>query len=369
MPPESTSQMADLRPFLLEHPAEALAAGGFLIGLVFGLIAETTGFCAMGAVSDAVTFHDQRRLRSWMLAVAVAILGVAWLRHAGGLALASSMYLAPRLNWAGNVLGGLMFGAGMALAGGCASRNLVRAGTGDLRSLLSLLVLGISAYAALGGILGPARAALETATAVPLATPTQSLADLVGGTAGLDTESSHLLLPALAAVLLLLYCLSDRSFLASPRHLLSGLGVGAAVIAGWALTGLLYDEMAARPLAPLSLSFVRPTGDTLEWLQRQTALGLPGFGVATVLGTLAGAGLAALLKGRFALKTFRDVPDTARHLGGAVLMGTGGVMAMGCSVGQGITGLSTLAVGSVLAFASILAGTVLGLKALERWAA
>jgi hypothetical protein len=132
------------------------------------------------------------------------------------------------------------------------------------------------------------------------------------------------------------------------------------------LTGLAFDEFAALPAVPASLTFVKPAGDTLEWLERATALGLPGFAVATVVGTLAGAFLAAAATGRLRLETFAGTGDTLRNLAGAMLMGVGGVMALGCSIGQGVTGLSTLAPGSLLAVLSIGAGTALGVKALER---
>jgi len=282
------------------------------------------------------------------------------------------MYRSARLNWAGNVAGGLMFGFGMVLAGGCASRNLVRAGAGDLRAALSLLVLGLFAYMAVGGIFGPWRAALETATAVDLPGGGKSLGDIASyvadakiadASSGPSGEGGIALLVAGA---LLFYCFKSAEFRRSRMHILSGLGVGAAVIAGWALTGLAYDEFAAAPHNPVSLSFVKPTGDAMEWLQRYTALGIPGFGVATVLGTLLGAFVAATLTGRFALATFKDPSDTLRNLTGAALMGVGGVMALGCTIGQGVTGLSTLAPGSFIAVAAIVAGAVLGLKTLER---
>ena len=160
-------------------------------------------------------------------------------------------------------------------------------------------------------------------------------------------------------------CFMDGKFRTSPVHILSGVGVGLCIVAGWALTGLTFDELSDKPVAPVSLTFVRPTGDTLEWLQRSTALGLPGFGVASVFGTILGAFLMAKTSGQFRITTFSDRGDTLRNLGGAVLMGVGGIMALGCTIGQGITGLSTLAVGAFLTFAGLIAGGILGIRALE----
>jgi uncharacterized protein len=165
---------------------------------------------------------------------------------------------------------------------------------------------------------------------------------------------------------LLLYCFIDRGFRSSWLHIASGIGVGLCIVAGWALTGLTFDELSDKPSAPVSLTFVRPTGDALEWLQRFTALGSPGFGVASVFGTIAGAFLTAKAMGRFRLATFSGTPDTLRNLGGAVLMGIGGIMALGCTIGQGITGVSTLAAGSFLTFAGLIVGGIAGIKTLDR---
>jgi uncharacterized membrane protein YedE/YeeE len=265
------------------------------------------------------------------------------------------------LNWSGHVLGGLMFGAGLVLAGGCASRNLVRAGAGDLRALLILIVVGLFSYIAIGGVLGPARADLEEATSIPLSSSSQGLADVLG------LAGARPLVAFLAAGFIAAWCLASAPFRSSRLHVLSGLGVGLAVTAGWALTGLAFDEMSAKPLNPVSLSFVKPTGDTLDWLARSTALGLPKFGTSSVIGVFLGSLTSALAAGRFRLATFHDTADTLRSLGGAALMGIGGVMALGCSIGQGVTGLSTLALGSFFALGAIIAGAVFALRVLEHW--
>ncbi len=344
-----------------------LAIGGFLIGAVFGALVYRTNFCTMGALSDIVNLQDWRRMRAWLLAIATAIAGAQILDAAGVVELQRSMYLAPRINWAGSILGGLMFGFGMVFAGGCASRNLARIGGGDLRALVTLLVVGLAAYMAIGGIFGPARSALEQATAFDFGGSTQAVGDLIGQRLGWPKALGNKLLAGLLTLGVVLYCLTDAEFRASPNHIIAGLGIGLAVVAGWALTGLAFDELAERPTAPISLTFVRPSGDALEWLARYTATPMPGFGVATVFGTIVGAFVTAKAMGRFRLATFADTSDTVRNLAGAVLMGVGGVMALGCTVGQAITGMSTLAFGSFLTFAAIVTGGICGLKMLERW--
>jgi uncharacterized membrane protein YedE/YeeE len=356
-----------LRDLLSANAPLALAIGGLVIGFLFGAIVYRTNYCAMGSLSDIHNFGDYRRFRAWVLAAATALTGAQLLQFAGVVDLAKSMYLAPGLNWVGHIVGGWIFGFGMVYAGGCPSRNLSRAGGGDLRSLLTLMVLGLFAYITIGGLFAPARAALEQATALrSLGTATQSVGELAGALLYINPVTANLAVGLLVAAAGLAYCFASRAFRTSPVHVLSGLGVGLVVVAGWALTGLAFDELAARPTAPVSLTYVRPTGDAIEWLMRFTAGPLPGFGVASVFGALLGAFSVAVSMGRFKISTFSDTDDTVRNLGGAALMGVGGVMALGCTVGQAITGISTLALGSFLTFAAIVAGGRRGLVVLER---
>jgi uncharacterized membrane protein YedE/YeeE len=354
-----------LREAIAPHGAACLALGGLAIGALFGAVVFATNFCAMGSLSDIHNFGDWRRFRAWILAGATALFGAQVLQAGGIVALDKSMYLAaPTLNWAGHILGGLMFGFGMVFTGGCPSRNLARAGAGDLRSLLTLVVLGLFAYMALGGIFAPLRAALEQATSIAI--EARSLGNLVGRAAGLAPSTGNLLAMALLGAAALAYCFGDARFRASRVHVVSGLAVGMTVVAGWALTGLAFDDMAARPVPPISLTYVRPAGDALQWLTLFTATPMPNFGVTSVFGALIGACAASLAMGRFRVATFSGTGDTLRTLGGAALMGIGGVMALGCTVGQAITGVSTLALGSFLTFGAIVAGGFYGLRVLER---
>ncbi len=358
--------MAALKDLLVQSGPTGLAVAGLLIGGAFGFIVYRTNFCTMGSISDFMTFADWRRFRSWVLAAVTTLISAQLLHATGVVDLKQSMYLSPTLNWFGHIVGGLMFGFGMVLAGGCASKNLARAGGGDLRALVTLLMIGISAYMAIGGILGPVRAMLEQVTAVDLkrfGLATQSLVE-VWFTA---PKSIHnLMVTAAVGGAALVFCFKDAAFRTSRIHILAGLGVGLCAAAGWAVTGLAFDEMASKPTAPISLTYVRPTGDALEWLMRFTAGRIPGFGVATVFGALIGAFAAAKSMGRFKLTTFSDAADTRRNLGGAILMGVGGVLALGCTVGQGITGVSTLALGSFLTFAAIVIGGMQGMRHIER---
>ncbi|HEX5959353.1 MAG TPA: YeeE/YedE family protein, partial [Hyphomicrobiaceae bacterium] len=309
--------MSALREAIAAQAPLVLALGGLLIGFLLGLLIYASNFCAMGSLADIHNFGDYRRFRAWVLAAATALAGTTLLDALGVVDLSRSMYLAPTFNWLGHSAGGLMFGVGMVLAGGCPSRNLARAAGGDLRALIVLIVLGLAAFMAIAGVLAPLRAMLEETTRITLGgVPGQSLGDLFGRLTGLSSPIAKPVLAMLIAPGALGYCLADGQFRKSARHVASGLGVGGLVVAAWMLTGLAYDEMAAHPTPPTSLTYIRPVGDTLQWLSLYTATPMPGFGVASVLGALLGAFAAARSMDRFRLATFADANDTVRHLCG-----------------------------------------------------
>jgi uncharacterized membrane protein YedE/YeeE len=342
-----------------------VAIAGLLAGIVFGATAQKTNFCTMGAISDAVFMDDYRRLRAWMLAIAVAILSSQALHGLGVIDLNKSIYLVPSLGWLGAILGGLMFGFGMTLAGGCGNKTLVRLGAGNLKSIVVFLFLAISAYMTLRGLFGIARIEAVEVTNLNLMKrgfAAQGVPDLLAKF-GLAADAARWLSVAAIAGGLLIYCLRDAGFRASPTHILSGLIIGALIPAGWSITGVLgADDFNPVPLA--SFTFVAPTGEALQYLMTFTGATV-NFGIAAVGGVILGAFLMARATGTFKLEVFFDADDFLRHMAGGMLMGAGGVMALGCTVGQGITGMSTLAMGSILALASIGAGGVLGMKYLE----
>ncbi|NKB52643.1 MAG: YeeE/YedE family protein [Rhizobiaceae bacterium] len=358
-----------LRESVLENPGHIVMWGGLVIGMVFGFTIYRTNFCTMGSISDIIALSDYRRFRAWLLAAAVAVLGAWWVETAGVTDLANTMYMTPNLNWAGNIIGGALFGFGMAFAGGCVSRNLVRTGGGDIRSLMVLIVTGIFGYMTIGGILGPIRANIESASAVDLSEmglEDQGVGSMLASVSGMDSATGHTIMILVIVAVIFLYCFKDQQFRQSKTHIVSGVVIGACVTAGWVLTGLAADEFADVAVPVGSLTFVRPSGDAIEYLMRFTALGFPNFGISTLVGTILGAFIAAKVAGRFRLATFADSTDTLRNLFGAMLMGIGGVMALGCTVGQAVTGVSTLAFGSMLTFAAIVAGGFLGVNYLNR---
>jgi len=344
-----------------------IAWGGLLIGILFGFLVQRTNFCTMGSISDILSFGNWNRFRAWFLAIAVAILGVWLIGQAGVADMSVSMYRSPSFGWGGNIAGGLIFGFGMVFSGGCTSRNLVRAGGGDLRSLIVLIVVGLFAYMTIGGIIGPLRVALFGPLTTDLAAAgigDQGAGAVIAGLTGMGEGTATSLATFALAAACLVFCFASAEFRRSPRDIVAGVGIGLCVVLGWFLTGLAFDEFADNPTL-ISLTYVRPAGDTLDYLMRYTALGLPDFGVVTLAGALVGGFLGAITQGRFRITTFADGSDALRNLMGAALMGAGGVLALGCTVGQGLTGVSTLAVGSILTLVAIIAGGVAGIKAME----
>ncbi len=354
-----------LKQTVVEAPAYYVGYGGLLIGLVFGFIVYRTNFCTMGSISDIVSFGDFRRMRAWLLAAATGIVGVLAIQQLGIADMNDAMYRTPNFNWMANIIGGLLFGFGMVFSGGCISRNLVRAGGGDLRSLVVLLITGIFGYMTIGGIFAPLRISIFGPTTIDLAekgADSQGVGAVISLLSGIDQGTAHSIAAVVILAAILIYCFKDREFRTSPIHIIAGVGIGLCVIAGWVLTGLAADEFADQAVPLASLTYVRPTGDTLEYLMRFTALGYPGFGIMSVAGALLGGFVGALSMGRLHLTTFADKKDSIRNMFGAALMGTGGVLALGCTVGQALTGVSTLAVGSMITFAAIVAGGFAGVN-------
>lgn len=361
--------MEQFATFIRETGPAAVAIGGLLVGVFVGLVVRMTNFCSMGALSDIHAFGDSRRFRAWMLAIAVAIAGVWALGATGTIDFSRAMYLPPMLPLGGAIVGGLLFGVGMVFAGGCVTRNLVRVGGGDLRSIVTVLLTGMFAYMTIGGLLGPVRMALFGPLQVDLGAmglPNQSIGSALAGLTGLGAGTAATIAALSIAVALAIWALMDARFRASRRDVAAGLLLGLAVVAGWMLTGLAYDEFAAEPVALESLTFVRPAGDLMNWLMRYTAAPIPDFGVTTTLGVIAGGFLGALVQRRILVTGFADRSDFLRVLGGSALMGIGGVLALGCTLGQGMTGVSTLAIGSFVALGAIIAGGLAGLRLMER---
>src|SRR6478735_5267408 len=320
----------------------ALAAkvllAAFFLSFVFGAIAQRTHFCTMGALSDAYNMGDTTRLRQWALAAGVAILG------------------------------GAMFGFGMVLASGCGSKNLIRLGSGNLKALVVFIVLGISAFATLKGITAVLRVNTVDKIAVDFAGPALLPVGLAA-LAGFKLHVAGLVLAVLVGGGLAAWALLGRGF-RTFDNLLAGLGVGAVIVGAWWVSAHL-GHVAEHPqtleeafLATNSgraeaLSFVSPIAYTLDWLMffsdQSKVLTV---GIVSVAGVIAGSFVMSLLARDFRWEGFGGTEDVANHLAGGLLMGVGGVTAMGCTIGQGLSGVSTLSATSFVAVAGIVLGAI-----------
>ncbi len=357
-------------------PALLVVWGGFAIAFVFGAIANKTNFCTMGAVSDVVNMGHWSRVRMWVLAIAVAVVGANALHLAGLVDLGKTIYQRPSLPWLSLLVGGTLFGIGMSLAGGCANKNLVRLGGGSMRSFVVLVFVAISAYMTLKGLFGQWRASVLDPVSLDLGAfglRDQSLATIVARATGMTPDAALIATAALVAALLLFFVFKDKRFRRNGMQVAGSLALGVLVVLAWYLTGHLghgenpetletvYFATNTRTLE--SLSFVAPLAYTLELLMLWTDKSLhASFGVATVLGIVLGSAAYALASKTFRWEGFASIADLRNQLAGGVLMGFGGVTALGCTVGQGISGVSTLAIGSLLALAGIVGGSAATLR-------
>jgi uncharacterized membrane protein YedE/YeeE len=350
------------------HLSAIVTTSAFALAFVFGAVAHRVNFCTMGAISDIVTFGDWRRMRMWLLAIAVAIAGTAALDTAGFIDVSKSIYTNPHIPWLSNLLGGFLFGFGMTLASGCGSKSLIRAGAGNLKSFIVLAFLAIAAYMTLKGLFAPWRVFGLDPIQLDSGAKTSTLPAIVAG------AKTAWWIPALVVAALLVYIFANRDFRASPQMIVGGIIVGAVIVGGWYVSGhvgylpedpqTLEERFVATNSGRMeSFSFVGPVGYLLEWLVLWTDTSrVLTFGIAGVLGVLAGSAAMALATRSFRWEGFGSVEDVGNHIVGAVLMGFGGVTALGCTIGQGLTGISTLAVGSMLALGGIVVGCVAALK-------
>jgi uncharacterized membrane protein YedE/YeeE len=330
----------------------------FVLSMVFGFAAQRSHFCTMGAVSDIVNMQDWTRMHMWAMAVAVAMLGFAGLTSAGLLNPEKTLYVSSKVLWLSFALGGLMFGFGMALASGCGNKTLLRISSGSLKSLVVFVVMAVAAFATLKGITAVVRVNTVDLLSIPAVTPSVSL---------------RLVISCLLALGLVIWALRNP-VMRSTSAWLPSLVIGSAIVLMWWVSGkfgylpehpetLQEAFLVTNSGRAESLSFVAPMAYTLDWLMffsdKSKVLTV---GIVSVFGVLAGGFIEAQRSKTFRWEGFGSVEDVANHLVGAVLMGVGGVTAMGCTVGQGLSGLSTLALGSFIATAGILVGAVLALK-------
>ncbi len=354
------------------HLPALVTSLAFVLAFVFGAVAQRVNFCTMGAISDIVNMGDWARMRMWVLAIAVAILGTGLLQMAGQIDTAKTYYTGASVPWVSHIVGGLLFGIGMTLGSGCGSKTLIRTGAGNLKSLIVLVFLGIAAYMTLKGVFALWRVNGLDVFRWNVKAATSDLPTL-GMLIGFSSRIRFWLPLAMTAILAI-WVFANRDFRGAPAYILGGFVIGAVVVAGWYVSGHLGyvaedpNTLEAKFYATdsgrmESFSFVAPVAFTLEqlllWTDQSRVIT---FGIAAVLGMLAGSAAMSLATRTFRWEGFGSVEDVGNHVIGGILMGFGGVTALGCTIGQGLTGVSTLAIGSFLTLASIIAGSVIALK-------
>jgi uncharacterized membrane protein YedE/YeeE len=354
-----------------DHLATLVVALAFALAFVFGAVAQRVNFCTMGAIADIANFGDWRRMRMWLLAIAVAVAGTGLMQWRGWIDIEKSIYTSAQVPWLSHVVGGFLFGFGMTLASGCGSKTLLRIGAGNLKSLIVLVFLAAGAYMTLKGVFAPLRAFGLDVVRFDAGAKSSDLPSLAIAT---GVTSARAWLPLVIAAALAVFVFGNRDFRTSRAYVVGGLVIGAVIVGGWYVTahlGYLPEDpqtleekfVATNSGRPESYSFVAPTAYLLEllllWTDRSRVVT---FGIAGVLGMLLGAAAVAVATRTFRWESFASVEDMSNHVVGGLLMGFGGVTALGCTIGQGISGVSTLAVGSFIALAAIVAGCVSALR-------
>jgi uncharacterized membrane protein YedE/YeeE len=357
----------------------------FGLSVIFGAIANKANFCTMGAVSDWINIGDLNRMRSWLLAIVTAIIGVGLLEYTGSIDLSlitsndtsAPPYRSANFIWLRHLVGGLMFGVGMTLSSGCGNKTLVRLGEGNMKSLVVLTIMAISAWWMLFSSFDYL-VFLQWMMPVSIDfsnwdIPSQDIAAVVFGLSGAElTVTRGLIIALLAAVPLLVWILRSADFRKDLELVSAGLVIGSLIIIAWYVTAgpqgleLLeeLDFMDERPFfaGAQSLSFIGPSGHVAQYIKEGFESIYLTFGVATVTGVVVGSFLYTVTFRKIRLEWFASWNDFLMHAIGGVLMGVGGVLAMGCTIGQGISGVSTLALGSILTIVSIIAGSAATMK-------
>lgn len=339
------------------NPLYVLPLAGIFAGLVIGYLARSNHFCTLSALERHWYAGDSSGLRTWALAAFTALAATQVLVHVGFADTGASFYLSSSFPWTGAILGGIMFGFGMALVGTCGFGAVIRLGGGSLRALVVLTVIGLAALATQRGVLGVIRVPLVDDLALDLSfAGDQSIGSLISAAVG---ASVSWLVAIVVAALGFGWIFSSAAFRADRTRIMTGVVIGLGITFGWVAT-TWASRTGMEPVQIEAGSFVVPVGDAILQLITYTGV-LPDYGVGLIAGVLLGAVAAAVRKRDIRWEACDDARELGRHILGGTMMGVGGVMAMGCTIGQGISGFSTMAISAPIVLLSIAMGARLGL--------
>lgn len=369
----------------------------FILAFILGAVVNKTNFCTMGAVSDLVNMSDSGRLRAWILAATVALIGVVILEVLGRVDLSSTLppYRGSEFQWGRYILGGVLFGIGMTFASGCGNKTLIRIGGGNIKSIFVFAVVAVIAYYMVDPFKELPSTWYQTyfspwlgQASISLDTP-QDLGSITGNWFGVSALTMRIILGVVVAAIALRYIFKSSDFRSSKDNVMAGIVVGLIVLMAWYFTSntavstedgtvsmtefygewdMVMDSDEGKPkngstnLQAQSFTFISPIGQMFGYVGSGFASAFLTFGVVAVLGVIFGSFIWALITRSFRIEWFNSFKDFYMHMIGAVLMGFGGVLGLGCTVGQAITGVSTLALGSFLVFISIVFGSALTMK-------
>ncbi len=329
-----------------------LLGGGLTLGLIFGAVVQKSRFCMSAVVSNIVLMRDYRQLHALLAAIVIAVAGTQLLAFTGLVDIEESAYLVAKMNWSGAMLGGLIFGFGTILAGGCIGRTVVRVGEGNISAIIALLVMAVAAVMTMYGPLEPYRVWLYQETVFEISAEIASIPGLFGFHKGFFV----VLFSVVGLAIILFTGKTNRS----PALLFAGVTLGLLIVAGWWVTGYLSQDLFSLH-SPSSLTYAGPLANSAYMLVSGSLMSEGAmFGVTLLSGTLLGSFIMAITTG-----SFKWVKPDSNHLChilmGGLLMGVGAIVAGGCNIGNGLTGLSVLSVRSLIAVIAIFAGMRLGI--------
>jgi len=357
----------------------------FAIALIFGALANKANFCTMGAVADWANFGDLNRMRSWVLAIAFTVIGVGILEYFGQLDMSFTTnnetstppYRFSNFVWLRHLVGGIMFGIGMSLASGCGNKTLVRLGEGNLKSFVVLLMIMGSAslmfftsfdYNVFLQWMNPLSINFSE-----MGADGQDIASVISAVTEVeDTSTLRLLVPLTVGGIQLIWVFMSAEFRQEKFLIFTGLVIGCLALLGWYLTAgpqgvELIEELDFMDTPPYasgaqSVTFIGPTAHLAQYVYSGFEYAYLSLGVVLLFGVVAGSFLYTLIFRRVRLEWFVAWDDFFRHVIGGIFMGIGGVLALGCTIGQGITGFSTMALGSFVSIAGIVTASMITMK-------